>query len=90
MENGASAEIAVVGNEGLHGISLFMGGDTTPSRAVVQSDGHGFKVKADLLKTEFERFGAAMHLLLRIGRINLRLVNRAEYHGTTQRSGSSY
>ena len=65
MENGASAEIAVVGNEGLLGISLFMGGDTTPSRAVVQSDGHGFKVKADLLKTEFERFGAAMHLLLR-------------------------
>jgi CRP-like cAMP-binding protein len=65
MENGASAEIAVVGNEGILGISLFMGGDTTPSRAIVQSAGHGFRVKADLLKTEFARFGATMRLLLR-------------------------
>jgi CRP-like cAMP-binding protein len=65
LENGASAEIAVVGNEGMLGISLFMGGDTTPSRAVVQSAGHGFRLEADLLKTEFERFGATMHLLLR-------------------------
>jgi CRP-like cAMP-binding protein len=65
MENGASAEIAVVGNEGILGISLFMGGDTTPSRAIVQSAGHGFRVKAELLKSEFERFGATMHLLLR-------------------------
>ena len=65
MEDGASAEIAVVGNEGILGISLFMGGDTTPSRAIVQSAGHGFRVKADLLKSEFERFGATMHLLLR-------------------------
>jgi CRP-like cAMP-binding protein len=65
MENGASAEIAIVGNEGMLGISLFMGGDTTPSRAVVQSAGFGFRLKADLLKNEFERFGPAMHLLLR-------------------------
>jgi CRP-like cAMP-binding protein len=65
MEDGASAEIAIVGNEGILGISLFMGGDTTPSRAVVQSAGHGFRLKADLLKSEFGRFGPAMHMLLR-------------------------
>ena len=65
MEDGASAEIAIVGNEGILGISLFMGGETTPSRAVVQSAGHGFRLKADLLKTEFGRFGPTMHLLLR-------------------------
>ena len=65
MENGASAEIAVVGNEGILGISLFMGGETTPSRAVVQSAGQGFQLKAQLLKDEFHRAGPAMHLLLR-------------------------
>ena len=65
MEDGASAEIAVVGNEGMLGISLFMGGDTTPSRAVVQNSGHGYRIKADFLKVEFERFGETMHLLLR-------------------------
>ena len=65
MEDGASAEIAIVGNEGLLGISLFMGGETTPSRAVVQSAGHAFRLKAALLKSEFGRFGPTMHLLLR-------------------------
>jgi len=65
MEDGASAEIAIVGNEGILGISLFMGGDTTPSRAVVQSAGHGFRLRAELLKDEFGRFGPTMHLLLR-------------------------
>jgi hypothetical protein len=50
MEDGASAEIAIVGNEGMLGISLFMGGETTPSRAVVQSAGYGFRLKAQLLK----------------------------------------
>src|SRR5678815_4426649 len=65
MEDGASAEIAVVGNEGILGISLFMGGETTPSRAVVQSAGHGYRLKAALIKSEFERFGPPMHLLLR-------------------------
>ena len=65
MEDGASAEIAIVGNEGMLGISLFMGGDTTPSHAVVQSAGHGFRLRADALKTEFGRFGPTMHLLLR-------------------------
>jgi CRP-like cAMP-binding protein len=65
MENGASAEIAVVGNEGLVGISLFMGGDSTPSRAVVQSAGAGYRLKAPLMKDEFDRAGPVMHLLLR-------------------------
>jgi CRP-like cAMP-binding protein len=65
MEDGASAEIAIVGNEGVLGISLFMGGETTPSRAVVQSAGYGFRLKAQLLKNEFGRFGPMMHLLLR-------------------------
>jgi CRP-like cAMP-binding protein len=65
MENGASAEIAIVGNEGILGISLFMGGESTPSRAVVQSAGHAYRLKAALLKNEFGRFGPTMHLLLR-------------------------
>jgi CRP-like cAMP-binding protein len=65
MENGASAEIAIVGNEGILGISLFMGGETTPSRAVVQSAGSAFRLKAQLLKNEFARFGPFLHLLLR-------------------------
>ena len=65
MEDGASAEIAVVGNEGMVGISLFMGGESTPSRAVVQSAGHAFRLKGHLLKEEFHRSGPAQHLLLR-------------------------
>jgi CRP-like cAMP-binding protein len=65
MENGASAEIAVVGNEGVVGISLFMGGGSTPSRAVVQSAGNGFRLKAQTVKEEFNRAGPVMHLLLR-------------------------
>lgn len=65
LESGASAEIAVVGNEGILGISLFMGGETTPSRAVVQSAGFGYRLRASLLKEEFNRAGPMMHLLLR-------------------------
>jgi CRP-like cAMP-binding protein len=65
MEEGASAEIAVVGFEGLVGISLFMGGETTSSRAVVQSAGAGFRLKAHLLMGEFNRGGPVLHLLLR-------------------------
>jgi len=65
MENGASAEIAIVGNEGILGVSLFMGGETTPNRAVVQSAGHGYRLKAQLLKQEFRRAGPVMDLLLR-------------------------
>ena len=65
MEDGASAEIAIVGNEGVLGIALFMGGETTPSRAVVQSAGYGYRLRAQLLKDEFNRAGPMMHLLLR-------------------------
>jgi CRP-like cAMP-binding protein len=65
MQNGESAEIAVVGNEGVVGISLFMGGDSTPSRAVVQSAGGGFRLAAQLMKEEFNRGGPVLHLLLR-------------------------
>ena len=65
MENGASAEIAVVGNEGVVGISLFMGGESTPSRAVVQSAGQGLRLRANAIKQEFQQAGPAMHLLLR-------------------------
>jgi len=65
MENGASAEIAVVGNEGIVGVSLFMGGESTPSRAVVQSAGLGCRLKAAIMKAEFDKAGVALHLLLR-------------------------
>ena len=65
MENGASAEIAVTGNEGVVGISLFMGGDSTPSRAVVQSTGYGYRLKAGVVKREFAMGGRLQHLSLR-------------------------
>ncbi len=65
MEDGASAEIAVVGNEGIVGVSLFMGGETTPSRAVVQSAGHAYRMKGQVLKDEFERADTLQRLLLR-------------------------
>ena len=65
LKDGASAEIAVVGNEGIVGISLFMGGETTPSRSVVQSAGQGFRMRGQLLKDEFSRSGPVLHLLLR-------------------------
>ena len=65
MEDGASAEIAIVGNEGILGISLFMGGDTTPSSAVVQTAGHAYRLESRLLKHEFNRGGLMQSLLLR-------------------------
>jgi len=65
MENGASAEISVVGNDGLVGIALFMGGESTPSRAIVQSAGSAYRLVAQRLKDEFERNGELLHLLLR-------------------------
>ena len=65
MEDGASAEIAIVGNEGILGISLFMGGESTPSRAVVQSAGEGYRLDAQRLKKEFNLSGPMLHLLLR-------------------------
>jgi CRP-like cAMP-binding protein len=64
-ESGASAETAGVGNEGMVGISLFMGGDTTPSSAVVQTAGHGYRLEARRLKEEFKRGGVMQHLMLR-------------------------
>jgi len=65
MENGSSAEIAIVGNEGIVGISLFMGGESTPSRAIVQSAGRAFRVAGKFLKEEFGRAGPVQHVLLR-------------------------
>ena len=65
MESGESAEIAVTGNEGLVGISLFMGGESTTSRAIVQSEGHAYRLPARFLRAEFERGGELQHLLLR-------------------------
>ena len=65
LEDGSSAEIAVTGCEGLVGIALFMGGETTPSRAVVQSAGYGYRLKAAVLKKEFEQGGRLPYLALR-------------------------
>jgi len=65
MKDGASAEIAVVGNEGAIGVSLFMGGETTPSRAIVQSAGSAYQLTGVRLKEEFNRHGEMLHLLLR-------------------------
>ncbi|MEO8064038.1 MAG: Crp/Fnr family transcriptional regulator [Pseudomonadota bacterium] len=65
MQDGASAEIAVVGNEGAVGVSLFMGGETTPSRAIVQSAGSAYRLTGARLKQEFNRHGEMLHILLR-------------------------
>ena len=65
LENGGASEIAGVGNEGVVGVSLFMGGNSTPSRAVVQTGGHAYRLKAKLLMEEFDRAGPVMRLLLR-------------------------
>jgi CRP-like cAMP-binding protein len=65
LEGGGSSEIAGVGKEGILGVSLFMGGETTPSRAVVQTGGHGYRLKAHILMEEFDRAGPVMRLLLR-------------------------
>ena len=65
LESGASAEIAVVGYEGVVGVSLFMGGETTPNRAVVQSAGSAYRLPAAIIQQEFRRGGAMQHLMLR-------------------------
>ena len=65
LENGGSSEIAGVGNEGMFGVALFMGGSTTPSRAVIQTGGFGYRLPARILTDEFDRAGPAMRLLLR-------------------------
>jgi len=71
MENGASAEIAVVGNDGMVGVALFMGGESTTSRAVVQSAGYAYKLFGQRLKDEFNRHGAMLYLLLRYSQVLL-------------------
>jgi CRP-like cAMP-binding protein len=65
LENGASAEIAVVGNEGIVGIALFLGGATMPNRAIVQSAGDAYRMPGSLLQEEFNRGGEMQHLLLK-------------------------
>ncbi|MDF1762172.1 MAG: Crp/Fnr family transcriptional regulator [Oleibacter sp.] len=65
MENGSSAEISVVGNEGVIGIALFMGGESTSSRAIVQSAGYAYRLKGSILTKEFDRHGKLLHLMLR-------------------------
>lgn len=65
MESGASAEISVVGNEGLIGVAVFMGGESTPSRAIVQSAGHAYQLQGQILKDEFNRHGEMLQLMLR-------------------------
>jgi CRP-like cAMP-binding protein len=65
LEDGASAEIAVVGNEGIVGVALFMGGGTMPNRAVVQSAGYAYRLRAGLMHQEVNRNGSLLHLLLR-------------------------
>jgi CRP-like cAMP-binding protein len=64
-ENGKSAEIAIVGNDGIVGVSLFMGGESTTTRAVVQSAGEAFRLRAQSLREEFDKSGPVLHLLLR-------------------------
>lgn len=65
LKNGSSAEIAVVGNEGAVGVSILMGVNTTPNRAVVQSAGMGYRLRADAIKRDFNAAGPVMHLMLR-------------------------
>ena len=67
MKNGESAEIAIVGNEGMIGVALFMGGESTMSRAVVQNAGHAYRMKAQVLKDEFDSWGALSRVLLMFG-----------------------
>jgi CRP-like cAMP-binding protein len=75
-ESGASAEIAAVGNEGLLGISLFMGGNTTPSRATVLTAGYGYRLRGGLMMEEFNRAGAMMRLLLRYTQVFITQVSQ--------------
>jgi CRP-like cAMP-binding protein len=77
LESGASAEFAGVGKEGILGISLFMGGDTTPSSAVVQTAGHGYRLPGRLLKEEFNRAGPMQRLLLRYAQALLTQMGQA-------------
>jgi CRP-like cAMP-binding protein len=88
LENGGSSEIAGVGNEGVLGVSLFMGGNTTPSRAIVQTAGHGYQLKARVLMEEFDRGGVLQHLLLRYTQALMTQVSQTavcnRHHGVEQ------
>ena len=88
MKDGASAEIAVVGSEGLVGISLFIGGDTTPSRAIMQSVGHAYRLRTEFVKREFERGGELQHLLLRYTQALITQMARPRYATGTRLSSN--
>ena len=87
-QSGASTETAGVGNEGVVGISLFMGGDTTPSSAVVQTAGHAYRLKRSLLKQEFNRGGLMHRMLLRYTQALIMQMNQTaacnRYHSVEQ------
>lgn len=89
MENGASAAIAIAGNEGVVGIPLFMGGDTSSNREVVQSAGHAYRLGANKLKREFEQGGPLQHLLLRYTQALITQIAQTamcnRYHSVEQR-----
>lgn len=89
MEDGATAEVGLVGNEGLVGIALFMGGDTTPNRAIVQGAGDAFKMKAPVMQEEFRRGGALQLLLLRYTQVLITQISQTavcnRLHTTEQR-----
>ena len=87
MENGASAEIAVTGNDGLVGIALFMGGESTSSRAVVQSAGYGYRLRAAVLKKEFELGGTLQHLALRYTQALITQMSQTAYIPLWSRPG---
>jgi CRP-like cAMP-binding protein len=89
MKDGSTAEVGLVGNEGLVGIALFMGGDTTPNRAIVQGAGHAFKMKAAVMQEEFRRGGALQILLLRYTQVLITQISQTavcnRLHTTEQR-----
>jgi len=89
-ENGESAEISIVGNEGIVGISLFMGGESTTSRAVVQSAGQAIRLKAQILKDEFNQSGPVLHLLLRYTQALITQMSQTAVCNGITRSISSY
>ena len=90
MKDGASAEIAIVGNEGLVGISLFMGGGTTPSRAVVQSAGQAFRMRAEFIRDEFILAGPVQLLFLRYTQALLTQMDRPLSATGTMASTSNF
>lgn len=88
MENGATAGVAEVGNEGMLGVAMFMGGNTTPYKAFVMTDGYGYRLRAQLLMEEFNRGGSMQHLLLRYTQVLLTQTSQTaacnRYHSVCQ------